>query len=159
MLPKQIEEDHRKGRDGSMNAKTMEGLMGAGLNIKIRDTPMRVYKEAEREGDLAKMERAMGYANEFAGRAAQYQTKAEEGMEDELEEIREEQEEKREDSANKDTDTVEVSEERKEMLANETNSQQTEGIPAGEKTAEPVIYTQSGKTEGDPDRHIIDRRI
>ena len=52
------------GRIGSkkggceMNAKTMEGLAGAGTNMNLLNTPMRVYKEAERRGDLSMMERA-----------------------------------------------------------------------------------------------------
>lgn len=29
-----------------MKAGTMEGLIGAGINMKLMDTPMRVYKEA-----------------------------------------------------------------------------------------------------------------
>lgn len=146
-----------------MNTKTMEGLVGAGMNIKIRDTPMRIYKEAEREGDIGKMERAMGYANEFAGRAAEYQTKTEDGMQEEIEEIREEQQEKTTDPVNKAADTLEVSEEGKEMLAKETDRQQTEGIPAGEKTVDPIIYTQSGKPDSGQDKsegsHIIDWQI
>ena len=44
-----------------MHTKTMEGLAGAGTNMKLLNTPFRVYKDAKRRGDTAVMERAMGY--------------------------------------------------------------------------------------------------
>ena len=72
-----------------MNTRTMEGLVGAGMNMKIRDTPMRVYKEAEREGDIGKMEQAMGYVNELGTRAWECKSQAEEGMAEEAEEMKE----------------------------------------------------------------------
>ena len=40
--------------------------------MKLMNTPMRVYKEAERRGDTAVMERAMGYAGDFADKAEDY---------------------------------------------------------------------------------------
>ncbi len=49
-----------------MHTKTMEGLAGASMNMKLLNTPFRVYKDAERRGDTAVMERAMGYVGEFA---------------------------------------------------------------------------------------------
>ena len=45
-----------------MHAKTMEGLAGASMNMKMMNTPFRVYEEAERRGDTATMARAMGTA-------------------------------------------------------------------------------------------------
>ena len=33
-----------------MHAKTMEGLAGASMSMKLMNTPIRVYKEAERRG-------------------------------------------------------------------------------------------------------------
>ncbi len=56
-----------------MHAKTMEGLAGASMSMKLMNTPIRVYKEAERRGDTAVMERAMGYASDFADKAEDYQ--------------------------------------------------------------------------------------
>ena len=144
-----------------MNTKTMEGLVGAGVNMKLRDTPMRVYKEAEREGDIGKMERAMGYANEFAGRAWEYKSEADKGIEEEAEETREkekleqekmlerhrenqkEQEERIEKTENKDTDTVEVSEEARELLK-ENMDQNYSGSALVKGDCEPVIYTKEG---------------
>ena len=46
-----------------MKAGSMEGLIGASLNMKLSRTPMRVYKEAELKGDTEAMERAMGHMN------------------------------------------------------------------------------------------------
>ena len=39
-----------------MNIKTMEGLIGAVKNIGLVNTPMRVYKEARRTGELCIIE-------------------------------------------------------------------------------------------------------
>lgn len=72
-----------------MNAKTMEGLIGARTNMNLTNTPMRVYNEARRRGDTGAMERAMGYVGEFADRAEEYKTKADEGMEEDAKAARE----------------------------------------------------------------------
>ena len=79
-----------------MHTKTMEGLIGARTNMNLVDTPMRVYKEARRKGDLGAMERAMGYANDFKGRAEEYKKVADEGMEKEAEEAKEKEKLERE---------------------------------------------------------------
>ena len=79
-----------------MHVKTMEGLIGARTNINMTDVPLRVYKEAERKGDLATLERAMGYVNDFEGRAYDYKDKAEEGMKEEAKEDKEKEKLERE---------------------------------------------------------------
>ena len=153
-----------------MHTKTMEGLAGASMNMKLLNTPFCVYKDAERRGDTAVMERAMGYVGEFADKAEDYQKKAEKGMEEDAKEAREkektEQEnairkrkeereelEKRiEESRNGDTDTVSISESGKAALDGKTDSVQAgadNGISV-EETAdavkmEPVIYTKNGE--------------
>ncbi len=150
-----------------MNTKTMEGLVGARTNMKLMDTPMRVYKEARRKGDLETMERAMGYANECSGRAEEYQAEADEGMKKDAEETRRIADEQREEAiqkrreerekleekieesrdADSNTDTVEISEEGKALLKDSTDSDST--IPAETKTdaeKEPVTYTKTGET-------------
>lgn len=71
-----------------MNTKTMEGLVGAGTNMDLVNTPMRVFKEARRRGDSGAMERAMGYVDDFAGKAENYRAKADEGMKEEAKELR-----------------------------------------------------------------------
>ncbi len=150
-----------------MHTKTMEGLTGASMNMKLLNTPFRVYKEAERRGDTAVMERAMGYAGEFADKAEDYQKIAEKGMKEDAREAREkaktEQEnaiqkrrEEREElekriAESRNGDTVSVS--GKAALDEKTDPNQTgtdNGISA-EETAEaikiePVIYTKTGET-------------
>lgn len=153
-----------------MHTKTMEGLAGANMSMKLMNTPMRVYKEAERRGDTAVMERAMGYACDFADKAKDYQKTTEKGMEEDAKEAREkakteqenairkrkEEREKLEkriaESRKEDTDTVSISENGKAALDGKTDSVQTgadNGIPV-EETAdaikmEPVIYTKTGE--------------
>ena len=107
-----------------MHAKTMEGLAGASMSMKLMNTPMRVYKEAERRGDTAVMEQAMGYASDFADKAEDYRKTSEKGMKEDVKEAREktkteqenairkrkeereEQEKRIAESRNEDTDTV-----------------------------------------------------
>lgn len=84
-----------------MNTKTMEGLVGAGTNMKLMETPMRVFKQARNRGDTATMERAMKYAGEFSGRAEEYKEKADKGMEEEAKEAREKEKLQREEALRK----------------------------------------------------------
>lgn len=147
-----------------MNTKTMEGLVGANTNINLIDTPMRVYKEARRRGDKATMDRAMGYASEFAGRAEDYKAEADEGMKEEAEEAKEKEkqelekiiEKRREerkkleerigDSGNDDTDTLEVSEEGKILLKDNIRRNPADFTKTDADTAEvPLIYTKDGE--------------
>ena len=140
------------------------------MNMKLLNTPFRVYKDAERRGDTAVMERAMGYVGDFAEKAEDYQKKAEKGMKEDAKEAREkakteqenairkrkeereEQEKRIAESWNGDTDTVSVSESGKAALDGKTDSVQTgadNGISV-EETAdavkmEPVIYTKTGE--------------
>ncbi len=72
-----------------MHTKTMEGLVGARTNMDVMNVPMRVFRDARRRGDTAVMERAMGYASDFAGKAQEYKKIAEEGMKKDAEEARE----------------------------------------------------------------------
>lgn len=147
-----------------MHTKTMEGLIGARTNMNLMDTPMRVYKEARRKGDLGAMERAMGYASDFKGRADEYKEVADEGMKKEAEEakekekleLEEELEKKREErkEENKEqtgrpehADTVELSEEGKGLMHENLDSAGDDpsacvADPAALK--EPVLYTSAG---------------
>ncbi len=95
-----------------MQAKTMEGLIGAGMNMKMVDVPMRVYKEARRKDDFGTMERAMGYADDFAKKADNYQTLADEGMKEDAKEAREKLEEERLEAARKRREEYEKTQER-----------------------------------------------
>ena len=153
-----------------MHAKTMEGLAGASMSMKLMNTPIRVYKEAERRGDTAVMERAMGYASDFADKAEDYQKTTEKGMREDAKEAREkaraEQEnaiqkrreqreelEKRiEENRKGDTDAISISESEKATLDGKTDSVQigADNGTSAEETAdaikmEPVIYTKTGE--------------
>lgn len=134
-----------------MHAKTMEGLIGANTNMKLMNTPFRVYKEASQRGDTATMERAMGYTNECSDQAKEYIKKAEKGMKEDAKEAKKNAElelenaiqkckedhkelEKRiEESQNEKTDTVEISTGKSEET--KVNSVETD----------PVIYTKTGE--------------
>lgn len=150
-----------------MHTKTMEGLVGARTNMNLMNTPMRVYKEARRKGDLETMERAMGYANECSVRAEEYKAEADEGMKKDAEEARktlkeqrdeaiqkrrderEKQEEKMEENRNADTntDTVEISEEGKALLKDNLSTDavgaETDAVKS-DTVKEPVTYTKTG---------------
>lgn len=147
-----------------MNAKTMEGLAGARTNINLASVPMRVYRDAKRRGDTAVMERALGYAGDFSGKAEEYQKKAEEGMKEEALEAREEQKAEREKGIekrreerekskerveeSKTGDKVEVSDEGRAMLEEQESC---EGINLSGATmalkTKPIIYTSTGEAE------------
>ena len=156
-----------------MHAKTMEGLAGASMSMKLMNTPLRVYKEAERRGDTAVMERAMGYVGDFADKAKEYQKVTEIGMKEDAKEAREkaktEQEnairkrrEEREElekriaeSRNGDTDTVSISESGKVALSEKASPDQAgkDSSKFGEEPVdavkrESVIYTKTGESAG-----------
>ena len=56
------------------------------MNMKMMNTPFRVYEQAERRGDTSTMARAMGYVGETADKAEDYQKKIEKGMKEEAKE-------------------------------------------------------------------------
>ena len=139
-----------------MHAKTMEGLAGASMNMKMMNTPFRVYEQAERRGDTSTMARAMGYVGETADKAEDYQKKIEKGMKEEAKEAQEkaksEQEKRIAESRNKNTDIVSISEngkavsgERSDSVRAGTNS----SVPVEKRVdaikTEPVIYTLTGE--------------
>ena len=149
-----------------MNTKTMEGLVGARTNMNLTNTPMRVYKEAERRGDTATMKRAMGYVNEFSDKAEEYKAEADKGMKEDAREAREkarlqreeavrkrrEESEKLEErtrefrNADNNTDIVEISEEGKVLLKDNMDSDATGSDEIKTKAVkEPVAYTKTGE--------------
>ena len=154
-----------------MHAKTMEGLAGASMNMKMMNTPFRVYQEAERRGDTSVMERAMGYVGETADKAEDYQKKIEKGMKEEAKEAREkakseqenavrkrkeergEQEKRIAESRNGNTDTVSISENGKAILGDRSDLAQAQAGTVSNMPAEtvdvvktePVIYTKTGE--------------
>ena len=159
-----------------MHTKTMEGLIGARTNMELLNTPFRVFKEARRKGDTAKMEQAMGYMNDFHEDAYEYKEIADEGMKKDVEETRRIAEEQREEAIEKRreerekleerieekrnpdtvTDTVEISEEGKVLLKGNTELNSADSdvdVTKAEAVKEPVTYTKTGETvseEQDP---------
>lgn len=150
-----------------MNTKTMEGLIGARTNMDLLNTPFRVFKEARLKGDTAKMEQAMGYMNNCYEDAYAYKEKADEGMKKDVEETRKIAEEQREEAIEKrreerekleerieenrnaDTgaDTVEISEEGKVLLKENTGLNRTDSDETKiDAIKEPVTYTKEGET-------------
>lgn len=159
-----------------MHTKTMEGLIGARTNMELLNTPFRVFKEARLKGDTAKMEQAMGYMNDCSDKAYEYKEKADEGMKKDAEETRKIAEAQREEAiekrkeerkelekrieenseGKKGTDTVEISEEGKALLKENTVTSETDteelqaDTEASSKSKsdidmEPVIYTSTGE--------------
>lgn len=149
-----------------MNTKTMEGLVGARTNMELLNTPMRIFREAERKGDTETMKRAMGYANEISDRADQYKAEADEGLKEDAKEAREKAKLEREKAIekrkaereklderldkgrgkDKGKDSVEVSEEGKVLLKESTNSNNNTDIDTiGTADIEPKTDTDSAK--------------
>ena len=150
-----------------MHVKTMEGLIGARTNMELLNTPFRVFKEARRKGDTAMMERAMGYMGDFHEDAYEYKEKADEGMKKDAEETRKIAEEQREEAIEKrreerekleeriaenrnsdtNTDTVEISEEGKVLLKDNTETDSTDSdVTKTDAVKEAVTYTKTGET-------------
>lgn len=125
-----------------MNLKTIEGLLGAGTNIRMAEAPMRIYRAAEKRGDIATMDRAMGYVTEFKGRAENYKEEADRGMEEEKEELREREKKAREEALAKKKEEEKKTE--KEQNRNEPDdSDDHKGSEITEKDT-PLMYTQTG---------------
>ena len=116
-----------------MNVKTLEGLAGAGQNMKIMQTPLRIYKDAFRRGDIGKMEQAGGYVCEFADRTEKYKTLTDEGMKEEAEQEVSEQGKKAESAAY----DVTISEEGKALLEREVTGNESERIQSGGSGIQP----------------------
>ena len=161
-----------------MHTKTMEGLIGARTNMELMNTPFRVFKEARLKGDTA-----MGYMNECEEDAYEYKEIADEGMKKDVEETRriaeeqreemiknrreerEEQQKKLEEARqekqdNKPVDTVEISEDGKVLLKENTQTAETdvEGTDvetdASQKPKadlEPVFYSSAGEVKQSED--------
>ncbi len=150
-----------------MNTKTMEGIAGAGTNMKLANTPLRVYKEARRQNDTAAMERSMGYVGDFSDKADEYKAEAREGMKEDAEAAREklqaecekavqkrreeqaELEKRMEKDKNQNSDRVEISEGGRALLKEDAaqGEASTQEKISSART-EPVIYTRTGEADG-----------
>ena len=154
-----------------MNAKTMEGLVGARMNMEMANTPLRAFKEARRKGDTVAMERAMGYVNDFSDQAQEYEAEADKGMSEDAKDSREKAKLEREEAVRKRREERERSEEKikedsekrkdvpldKVEISGEGSALQKEAsedkipdgkVPGADAAAkEPVIYTRSGTAD------------
>ncbi len=144
-----------------MKAGSMEGLIGADVNLKMSQTPMRVYREAERRGDTEVMKRAMGYVTNFQETAHEYSDRSQEELAGELKEEREEQEARLEQARERkkeakeyaektqenntpiepQTDRVEISKEGEVALKNNTGTEEPLSIV---KNTDVKMYTDEG---------------
>lgn len=164
-----------------MNTKTMDGLIGARMNMEMVNVPMRVFKEARLKGDTATMERAMGYVGEFSEKAWGYEAKADEGMKEEAKEEREKAKERAKE------ELAEKIEKRKEEQKAEAEGNRLDGAedrktaetggPGDWKTAEadgpdrkpepvrempqtgapdkkPVLYSSTGELKAAPEQNL-----
>ena len=158
-----------------MKAGSMQGLIGASVNLKLTRTPMRVFKEAELKGDTETMKRAMGYVEDFQEKAHECSDKAQNEIGKELKEERREQDIRREQAIERkedaeeytekirknnkldQTDSVEISEEGKLVLKN--NSQTEETTPIVENT-DVKLYTSEGKPKTiEPEAESVDKKM
>lgn len=146
-----------------MNIKTMDGLIGAGVNMNLMDVPIRVYKEARRKGDMATMERAMGYAGDFAKKAWEYEAKADEGMKEEAREEKEKEKEalaetieKRREERRAEQEALEEKDEA--QRSEDTADKKDEGIEDGGTDGTEVPQAKTGtvpKETGKKDRPAL----
>lgn len=141
-----------------MNTKIMEGLSGAGTNLKLLETPMKVYRTAKSKGDTGAMERALGYAGDFAGKAQEYQEKTREGMREEAKELREKERVEREKAIEQ--QRLERQQEREQLTGKTADKQNPsdhlehtpDSVVEKDRTGTgPVMYTNTGEKQP-PDR-------
>ena len=128
-----------------MNTKTMEGLIGARVNMELLNTPMRVYKEARLKGDTATMERSMGYVNEFSNKAGEYEVEADKGMKEDIKEAREKAEAEREEAVKKRREEREKFEEKIEEKRNEDKNEYKNPDKIWGTNADTVEISEEGK--------------
>lgn len=126
-----------------MHVKTMEGLIGARVNMNLTREPMRVFREASRKDDFATMERAMGYVNEYEDRAFEYKKTADDGMEKEAEENREKEKLAREEAIKKRREERKAQEEKLAAERQENKAEVT-----GKKDTAPKTEGTEGENSG-----------
>lgn len=128
-----------------MNTKTMEGLIGARVNMELLNTPMRVYKEARLKGDTETMERSMGYVGEFSDKAGEYKAEADKGMKEDIKEAREKAETEREEAIKKRREEREKFEEKIEEKRNEDKNDYKNPDRIWGTNADTVEISEEGK--------------
>lgn len=131
-----------------MQAGSMKALMGASSNLKLVNTPMKVFKEAEARGDTEVMKRAMGYVTEFGNNAEKDAGKLGEETIKETREARKQQEIEREQAIAK---ARQKNKAEREQALNGTEkpavepAETTDATATDKKTNESVEISNSGK--------------
>lgn len=131
-----------------MQAGSMKALMGASSNLKLVNTPMKVFKEAEARGDTEVMKRAMGYVTEFGNNAEDDADKLGEETIKETREARKQQEIEREQAIAK---ARQKNKAEREQALNGTEkptvepAETTDATAADKKTNDNVEISDSGK--------------
>ena len=132
-----------------MNAKTMEGLAGASASVRMISTPMNIAKEAERKGDMDKMQRALNYASGLAEQAGEYSEKTSQGMKLDAKEAQAQKKQQQEELIEKQRTKRKEQEEAKKANRAEGANDAKEGTPIGDKGAkEPSFDTAQISEEG-----------
>lgn len=131
-----------------MQAGSMKALIGASSNLKLVNTPMKVFKEAEARGDTEVMKRAMGYVTEFGDNAEKDADKLGEETIKETREARKQQEIEREQAIAK---ARQKNKAEREQALNGTEkpsvepTETTDATAADKKTNDSVELSDSGK--------------
>jgi hypothetical protein len=144
-----------------MNAKTFGGLVGSHHSVNMMYTPMKAYREARSKGDTATMDRAAGYAGDYAQSANENADQAAQGVKEEAAQAREKlereqsienskvyqenQESSIEDAMAAPNDTITFSEEGKAILESLAKQYNDSREHWGISFQTPVIYTRSGE--------------
>lgn len=131
-----------------MQAGSMKALMGASTNLKLVNTPMKAFKEAEACGDTEKMKQAMGYVTEFENNAEKDADKLGEETIKETREARKQQEIEREQAIAK---ARQKNKDEREQALNGTEkpavepTETTDATATNKKTNDSVEISDSGK--------------
>ena len=167
-----ISSDTSSSEGDSMSAKTMGNLIGASNNLRLADTPMKVFKEAQNRGDASVMERAIGYASKFIQNAKNYAEKAALSMKADAEAAKKNESLEREAALeyaikdrtnqksatdNVEINTLEIREESKATLANNTGSNPS--IDRSKTKDRPVIYTRAGEAKQSESKETLSLQV
>ena len=131
-----------------MQAGSMKAFLGASSNLRLANTPMKVFKEAEARGDTEAMKRAMGYITDFEGNAEKDADKLGEETIKETREARKQQEIEREQAIAKARQKNKIEREQALNNAEKPTVEPTEtaaATAADKKANDSVEISDSGK--------------
>jgi len=131
-----------------MQTGSIKALMGASSNLKLTNTPMRVFREAEAHGDTETMKRAMGYVTEFSKNAEKDADKLGEETIKETREARKQQEIEHEQAIAKARQKNKIEREQSSKGAEKNTvgpAETTDAAAADKKANDSVEISDSGK--------------